>query len=288
MNDVINIYCDESCHLEHDGMRAMVLGAVWCPQSHHKALARKFKVIKAAHGIPPHTEVKWVKVSPAGLPFYQAMVDWFFDEPLLHFRGVVVPDKQLLRHEQFGQTHDQFYYKQWYLLLNRLIDPSHRHRIFIDIKDTQGQRKVARLHEVLCNANYDFDRSVITSIEQVQSHDVPLLQLADLLIGALSYLHRDLHGSSAKTALVRRHLRGVSRHRRTCRTDVSRSPRQGALQPAVEAQGVRFLAPDFRGAEPEQSQRGRPRSGFAPLRTRALGCVVHPERRHGGVLVLGE
>lgn len=204
MNEITNIYCDESCHLEHDGMRAMVLGAVWCPQSHHKALGRRFKELKALHGIPPNVEVKWVKVSPAEQSFYQALVDWFFDEPLLHFRAVVVPDKHSLDHERFGQTHDQFYYKQWYLLLNRLIDPDRGHRIFIDIKDTQGARKIAKLHEVLCNAHYDFNRQVITSIEQVQSHDVPLLQLADLLIGALSYLHRGLNSSSAKVALVDR------------------------------------------------------------------------------------
>ena len=26
-----NIYCDESCHLEHDHLGVMALGAVWCP-----------------------------------------------------------------------------------------------------------------------------------------------------------------------------------------------------------------------------------------------------------------
>jgi hypothetical protein len=31
MSQVFNIYCDESCHLEHDQQKAMVLGAVWCP-----------------------------------------------------------------------------------------------------------------------------------------------------------------------------------------------------------------------------------------------------------------
>ena len=28
-----NVYCDETCHLEHDNSNVMVLGAVWCPQS---------------------------------------------------------------------------------------------------------------------------------------------------------------------------------------------------------------------------------------------------------------
>lgn len=202
MTDTIHIYCDESCHMENDGMKAMVLGALWCSADQRKLLSRKIKTLKAEHGLPTSFEIKWVKVSPGKLPFYQALLDLFFDEAMLHFRGLVVPDKQLLDHGRFTQNHDDFYYKQWYTLLNRLIDPEKRYRIFLDIKDTRGRRKVAKLHEVLCNANYDFDRNIIESIEQVQSHDVPLLQLADLLIGALSYVHRGLHGSPAKQSLV--------------------------------------------------------------------------------------
>lgn len=202
MTQTIHIYCDESCHLENDGMNVMVLGALWCPADHRKALARKIKALKAEYGLAPGFEIKWVKVSPGKLPFYQALLNLFFDEPLFHFRGLVVPDKQGLDHVRFSQSHDEFYYKQWYTLLNRLIDPERRYRIFLDIKDTNGRVKVAKLHNILCNANYDFDRSIIESIELVQSHDVPLMQLADLLIGCLSYVHRGLHGSPAKQALV--------------------------------------------------------------------------------------
>ncbi len=202
MNQTIHVYCDESCHLENDGMKAMVLGALWCPASHRKYLARKIKALKMAHGLPAEFEIKWVKVSPGKLPFYLQLLDIFFDEPLLHFRGLVVPNKQLLSHGNFSQTHDDFYYKLWYVLLNRLIDPEKHYRIFLDIKDTRGHQKATKLHEVLCNANYDFDRSIIESIELVQSHDVMLLQLADLLIGVLSYVHRDLHESAAKQSLV--------------------------------------------------------------------------------------
>ena len=172
-------------------------------------LARKIKDLKKRHGLPPQLEIKWVKVSPGQLDFYLALIDLFFDEPLLNFRGLVVPDKQALEHGRFEQNHDEFYYKMWYLLLNRLIDPAQHYRIFLDIKDTQGQAKVIKLHNVLCNANYDFDRSVIEKIELVHSHDVLLLQLADLLIGAVGYLHRGLQESPAKLALVA-HLRNRS------------------------------------------------------------------------------
>lgn len=197
-----NIYCDESCHLENDRMTAMVLGAIWCPNENRQSLSRKIKELKKMYGFTPNFEIKWTKVSLGKLDFYQKIVDLFFDEASLNFRAVVVPDKQKLNHGHFRQNHDDFYYKMWYVLLNRLIAPEHIYRIYIDIKDTQGQKKVEKLHKVLCNANYDFDRSIIHSIEQVQSHDVVLLQMADLLIGALSYLHRDLDGNPAKKALI--------------------------------------------------------------------------------------
>lgn len=78
MTDTMHIYCDESCHLENDGMKAMVLGALWCPADHRKLLSRKIKALKAEHGLPPSFEIKWVKVSPGKLPFYQALLDLFF------------------------------------------------------------------------------------------------------------------------------------------------------------------------------------------------------------------
>lgn len=220
MNQLIHIYCDESCHLEHDQARSMVLGAVWCPASHRAMLARRIKEIKKEYRLAPTCEIKWVKASPAKLDFYRAVIDLFFDEPMLHFRGLVVPDKGSLDHVRFAQDHDKFYYKMWYLLLNRLISPDDKYRIFLDIKDTRGQSKVTKLHDVLCNANHDFDRSVIQSIELVHSHDVLLLQLADLLIGALGYAHRGLETSAAKLALIE-HIR----HRSGLRLDLSTLPR---------------------------------------------------------------
>ena len=97
MTQTFHIYCDESCHLENDGMKAMVLGALWCPGEQRKALSRKIKVLKAEFGLPASFEIKWVKVSSGKLPFYLALLDLFFDEPLLRFRGVVV-QQQLLDH----------------------------------------------------------------------------------------------------------------------------------------------------------------------------------------------
>jgi hypothetical protein len=201
MSTTYNIYCDESCHLEHDGKPIMVLGALWCPLEKTRAITAAIKALKEKHGLSPNFEIKWTKVSPGKLEFYQALMDYFFAESDLHFRAVVA-QKSALDHSAFSQPHDEWYYKMFFYTLYPLFKPDNRYRIYLDIKDTRSQEKVSRLHEVLCNSRYDFDRQIIERIQQVRSNEVSILQMADLLIGAVSYANRGLQGSPAKEKLV--------------------------------------------------------------------------------------
>lgn len=204
MPEAINIYCDESCHLENDHQPAMVLGALWCKQDVVRATAERLRDIKRRHGLAASFETKWTKVSPAKVNFYLDIIDYFFDNEELHFRALIIPDKTLLRHTDFGQTHDDWYYKMYFDLLKAIIDPQFRYSIYLDLKDTRGKKKVGKLHEVLANAHYDFSREIIQRIQVVRSHEVELVQLADLLIGAVSYVNRGLEGSPAKLRLIDR------------------------------------------------------------------------------------
>ena len=202
MSETFNIYCDESCHLEHDRQSAMVLGAVWCPESQRASIARAIRELKTTHGLASSFEVKWTKVSPAKLDFYLAVIDLFFSDPRLHFRGIVIPDKSKLDHSAFDQSHDDFYYKMYFQLLKVIFESDNRYRIYLDIKDTRSQQKVTKLHDYLANAQYDFNKEMVEWIQQVHSHEIEQLQLADVLIGALGYLHRGLQTSTAKQALI--------------------------------------------------------------------------------------
>ncbi len=205
MADTFNVYCDESCHLEHDGQKAMVLGAVWCSIDKTREIAVRLREIKQKHGLSPQFEVKWTKVSPAKKAFYLDLVDYFFDDDDLHFRALIVPDKTMLRHDAFpGQDHDTWYYKMYFDMLKVIFRPDAKYRVYLDIKDTRGAQKSAKLHEVLCNNLYDFSREVIERLQLVHSHEIEQLQLADLLIGAISYLNRGLQGNSGKTAVIDR------------------------------------------------------------------------------------
>jgi len=89
-------------------------------------------------------------------------------------------------------------------MLKVILRPDARYRIYLDIKDTRGSHKAAKLREILCNNMYDFSRDVIERLQLVQSREIEQLQLADLLIGTVSYLNRGLHGNPGKMALVQR------------------------------------------------------------------------------------
>jgi hypothetical protein len=202
MSQVYNIYCDESCHLQHDHQDIMVLGALWCPAEKAAEIAARVREKKAFHGFPKSFEIKWTKVSPAKVAFYQDVLDYFFDDEDLNFRALVA-DKNNLRHDAFpGQDHDGWYYKMLFTLLSPLLSPEARYRIYLDLKDTQSALKAAKLREVLCNDRYDFDRQLIERIQPVRSHEVQQVQLCDFLLGAVGYINRGLHSNSAKVALV--------------------------------------------------------------------------------------
>jgi len=202
MSQTYNIYCDESCHLENDHQKVMVLGAIWCPLEKTRKISIQIRDIKKKHGLSPKFEIKWTKVSPAKLDFYRELVDYFFENEYLHFRALIVPDKSKLNHEAYKQDHDTWYYKMYFEMLKTIISPNEHYRIYLDIKDSRGGNKIAKLHDVLCNNMYDFSRDIIERIQIVRSHEIEILQITDLLVGAISYINRGLSNSSAKLSLI--------------------------------------------------------------------------------------
>lgn len=99
-------------------------------------------------------------------------------------------------------------------MLKVIFSPQAQYRIYLDIKDTRGGAKIKKLHEVLCNNLYDFSRDIIERLQLIHSREVEILQLADLLIGAVSYTNRGLHGNQGKLRLIER-MKERSKYRLT-------------------------------------------------------------------------
>ena len=207
----ISIFCDESCHLEHDGQKTMVLGGVWCDNADKRRIYERIREIKARNNLPPDKEVKWTKISNTNLEAYLDLIDYFFDNAELHFRCVVIPDKGCLDHEKFHQTHNEWYYKMYFDLLKMIIKTDQTCSIYLDIKDTIGAPKVRQLCEILQNNALDFDRKIIQRVQLVRSHEIELVQLADILIGAVMAANRNTTTSQAKLRVIE-HIREKSRY----------------------------------------------------------------------------
>jgi hypothetical protein len=182
----------------------MVLGAIWCPLEKTREISTRIRQIKAEHGFPSNFEIKWTKVSPSKASFYSYLIDYFFDNDALHFRALVARDKYKLRHEDYGQDHDTWYYKMYYEMLKAILNPPHCYRIYIDIKDTRGGTKIAKLHEILCSSVHDLSASIVERAQIIRSNESEIMQMTDLLCGAICYANRGLSENSGKVAVVNR------------------------------------------------------------------------------------
>jgi predicted nucleic acid-binding protein len=234
MGERFNIYCDESCHLENDRIPVMVLGSVWCPEKRAKEISERIREIKQKHSLlspddlrrpkSHQFEIKWTKVSPAKVQFYLDVVDYFFDDDDMHFRGIVI-DKTVLDHAARRQSHDDWYYKMLFRLLEPVIDPEYQYRIYLDIKDTRSEQKRAKLEAFLRTASHDYDSHIVASVQQIRSHESEILQVADLLIGAIAYHHRQRHGDllSRPGALSQSKLHVIRRIQQRSRKSLERN-----------------------------------------------------------------
>jgi hypothetical protein len=211
--ETVNIYCDESCHLQNDGEAVMALGAVYCPASKKKEIFERLFEFKQKHDLIPrhkknekdnrtYYELKWNKVSKSRLEYYKDVINYFFDDDDLHFRTLIVANKAKIDYEKFNHTHDTFYYKMYFGMLKAILNPDLAHYIYIDIKDTKSKEKVCKLEQVLRNDKYDYAKEIIKQVQQVRSHEVELIQLADLLIGAMAYINRGKSESKPKNELI--------------------------------------------------------------------------------------
>lgn len=208
----INIYCDESCHLQNDGQKVMVWGGVICPENKTQEVFKRIREIKYKHNLKNkytknnRFELKWTKISPSKINFYIDIIDYFFDNSDLSFRALLVPNKDILTFDN-QNGFDEFYYKMYYTMLKTIFKPNNTYNIYLDIKDTNGAKKIETLKYCLeqkLSQQYSYKGKIINKIQEVKSHQVELIQLSDLLIGAISYVNRQYETSKAKKRIVSR------------------------------------------------------------------------------------
>lgn len=199
-NKTFNFYCDESTHLEKDGQPYMIIGYVSSPYHLLKMHNQNIREMKIKHFFSG--EMKWSALSKSQYPFYNELIDYFFSNSSLQFRAIII-DKSKMNHDKFQQTHDDFYDKMYYQLLNKKIHNVHTYNIYIDIKDSYSYLKARSLKSYL-----ERDYNNIRNLQVIKSYESELLQLADVLIGAINYRIRGFNKVTSKNNIIEK----IERH----------------------------------------------------------------------------
>lgn len=192
-NKTYNFYCHESCHLENDSFPFMLISYISCAYNQVKLHSRNIRAIKLKHFIKG--EIKWSSLSKSQYPFYSELIEYFFATDL-QFRAIVI-DKSKLKHEEFNQSHNDFYDKMYFQLLNKKIFPENSYNIYLDIKDTQSYKKAESLKKYL---NHNF--IAVRNLHTIQSHESELMQLTDVIMGAIGYYLRGYNAVIAKNKII--------------------------------------------------------------------------------------
>ena len=194
MSKTYNLYCDESTHLQGDGMPYMMISYVSCAYPQIKQHKKYIKLLRESHKFKG--EIKWTDVSKSQYEFYADVIDYFFATDLM-FRSVIV-DKSKVDESRQDYTYNDFYFRMYWQLLSHKMQPKAIYNIYLDVKDTNSQLKVKKLREILVNTG------TIRNLQFIKSYESYLMQICDLIMGAINYHIRGLDKVMAKNKLIER------------------------------------------------------------------------------------
>lgn len=200
MAQEINIYCDESRHTSDAADRFLVIGAISCPREAKREVVHRIHCLQARHAA--RGEFGWSKVAPGKADFFAELIALFLDEPSLRFRCLVT-DRTALKHDLFNDGDKELgFYKLYYQMLVHWLQPGNVYHVYLDWQRNASQERFADLREIL--GRKLSGRAKLACLEPVSSHEQPLVQLTDVLIGAVGYAWNQRSASRAKVDFCNR------------------------------------------------------------------------------------
>lgn len=195
--DAFHVYCDES---QTTAARYMVFGGIITATNNLQFLERAIAEWRVTQNYP--RELKWTKVSNGKYAEYVSLVDLFFAlvrSRRIHFRALVLDTHYVNYRTLSAEDRELGFYKFYYhYLLWNFAPYANVHRcdmyVFIDQRSTRAN-PLSVLHIVLNHAiRRDFGiTDAVKCVEARDSKKAPLLQLADVIMGAIGFHSNDLH-----------------------------------------------------------------------------------------------
>lgn len=193
------VICDESGLSE----RHLIVGSLTLPRHNHAVLSAELTELKRSLGFRPEGELKWGKLSRTYLDRYQEVAMWFFTHlkaNQLRFRAHVI-DTASGKYRAYGEgDREKSFYKVFYHLLFqcvcRLAEQQQGDTGLLVLMDDKRNRYPFQLPTLKRALNWGLMRKLgyrglVSNVEARQSSGPraePMIQIVDLLIGAIGYV----------------------------------------------------------------------------------------------------
>ena len=208
----IHVYADES---RLKGERYMLIGGLWVPAPAEPALRGDIARLRIDSHLT--AEFKWKKVSRAKLSAYQEMVNIFMKHCEAAFHCIVI-DVTFLDYNTFSRGDAELgFYKFYFQLISRKLLSGYHYLVFTDAR---RNRRAYRLDVLKICTNRWWakqqgipEAAPVRAVEARNSKQEDLIQLTDVLLGAVGYVWNGHAESPAKLNLIghiEQQLGGVS------------------------------------------------------------------------------
>lgn len=207
---VTDIYIDESSQTKN---RFLLIGGIGVPKSSVDAVNEILLSVRLPE--LPHGEMKWGKISNAKINAYGRLIRSFFDHPLLaplHFHCLIV-DTHRLDHQAHNQGSREIgFNKEIYQLASKFarLYPDRLFHLYPDHRETLQRPEDLRviLNRGRAKAG-DRREFPFRRCQFRNSKETPLLQLVDLLTGAVAWNvngHGQIAGASQAKDRISRYV----------------------------------------------------------------------------------
>jgi len=197
----IHVFADESG--THAAAPFLLIGGLWVPESVYPVLTAA--IVDLCNQHRHEHEVKWEKVAPRFLGCYTALIDLFASMPGVAFNCISI-DKGKTDYAKYSQSDPELgFYKFYYQLISHRLEPGNSYYLRLDRR--RNMRKFLGTLKDCCNSTFKRQYGLtlddpVTAIQAVNSERNPVLQLADVLLGAVAASYESVITKPEKLALI--------------------------------------------------------------------------------------
>lgn len=191
------IFADES---NTDKSRFMLIGGIWVDEITYQQVVEECKQFKRLNNWDENTKFNWKYISKKTLPQYCKFIDIFFKYNL-QFNCIIIDRKEInLKAE--NNDPELGFYKFYYQLLRHNSKIGIPYYIYLDRRNNREPTRLDVLKEFLKRDTHPIDwfgfRTTdqgrnVKALEFVNSETYNLIQLSDLLLGAIGYHYNKKH-----------------------------------------------------------------------------------------------